>query len=103
MSKSPCKDCSKLKDDVAGYKEANIDLKRDNERLDRELKKCLQEKKQALDTFVQQLESSQNTFNQEIHRIRNDVIRNAKSRSVSKRIASRRSGGGRKKKRTRRR
>ena len=102
MSKSHCKDCNKLKEHVLGYKEANGDLKRDNERLGRELKKCIQEKNDALNTFVQQVNEIQRTFDAQVHRIRNDVATRSKARSVSKRFASRRNGGG-KKKRTRKR
>ena len=101
-SKSPCKDCSKLKEHVLGYKEANADLKRDNERLNRELRKCFQEKTDTLNTFVQQVNEIQHTFDRQLHRIRNDVATRSKSRSVSNRFASRKNGGG-KKKRTRRR
>lgn len=96
MSKSHCKDCSKLKEHLAGFKEANTDLKRDNERLNRELKKCLQEKNDALNTFVQQVNEIQRTFEAQVHRIRNDVATRSKARSVSKRFSSRRNGGGQK-------
>ena len=97
MSKSSCKDCDKLKEHLAGYKEANADLKRDNERLNRELKKCIQEKNDALNTFVQQVNEIQHTFDRQLHRIRNDVATRSKARSVSKRFASGRNGGGKNK------
>ena len=98
MSKSKCLDCKKLKEHLAGFKEANSDLKRDNERLTRELKKCLQEKNDALNTFVQQVNEIQRTFDAQLHRIRNDVATRSKTRSVSKRFASRKNGGGTRKK-----
>ena len=97
MSKSHCKDCSKLKEHLAGFKEANSDLKRDNERLTSELKKCVQEKTDALNTFVQQVNEIQRTFDTQLHRIRNDIATRSKARSVSKRFASRKNGGGTKK------
>ena len=55
-----------------------------------------QEKNDALNTFVQQVNEIQHTFDRQLHRIRNDVATRSKSRSVSNRFASRKNGGGKK-------
>ena len=51
-------------------------------------------KNDALNTFVQQVNEIQHTFDRQLHRIRNDVATRSKSRSVSNRFASRKNGGG---------